>query len=226
MRTLYFILIVVISLVNVLFGYAISSTPIIVLTILCSIFVIWYTFYNKTVEKNNGDKQQVALQELEKEVATLKQYIDDNSGIYNYNQESISKYEQTITSLKSSLNESNEVVEALERFISSFVPQMTGEMYEQYVGYHLAGKGWTQIDYTPKSGDFGADIIAVDSNGNRACVQCKRYDGTVGVEAVQEVYSGKGYYRCQSAYVCCVNGYTEAAKKLAESLDVTLLTIR
>lgn len=104
----------------------------------------------------------------------------------------------------------------------SGVPKMTPYQYEHYVARHLKNCGFVKAEVTPKSGDFGADIILTDKDGTRMCVQCKRYSKPVGVKAVQEVIGAKIYYGCTRAAVITTSTFTPAAKELAQRAGVEL----
>lgn len=56
----------------------------------------------------------------------------------------------------------------LRRSIST----MDGTVFEQYVGYRMLEDGYRDILFTAATGDFGADIIAYDSDNRKVCVQC------------------------------------------------------
>ena len=99
---------------------------------------------------------------------------------------------------------------------------MNGPQFENYVGRRLKEYGYTKIKVTQTSGDFGADVIAVNSNGETVCIQCKHYSQPVGIKAVQEIYSAKQYYGCQKAMVITNSTYTQAAIDLAKSTGVDL----
>lgn len=75
---------------------------------------------------------------------------------------------------------------------------------------------------TNSTGDFGVDVIA-EKNNERLAIQTKRYKGTVGVKAVQEVAGGKIYYKATEAIVITNSFFTPQAKKLAETLGVKLI---
>ncbi len=96
--------------------------------------------------------------------------------------------------------------------------------YEEYVAEELRQEGFTEVDTTPKSGDFGADVLARDGE-RRVCVQCKRYapGHPVGVKAVQEIYSAKAYYGCDDAYLYTTSEFTKAAMEMANELGVVLV---
>ncbi len=103
------------------------------------------------------------------------------------------------------------------------VDQLTGKEYERYVGERLCHLGYTLIRYTPDSGDYGADIIMKNPDGEKSCIQCKRYKKSVGVSAVQEIVAAKGYYGCTEAVVATTAAFTPSARELAERNSVRLL---
>lgn len=103
------------------------------------------------------------------------------------------------------------------------VDQLTGKEYERYVGEKLCHLGYTLIRYTPDSGDYGADIIMKNPDGEKSCIQCKRYKKSVGVSAVQEIVAAKGYYGCTEAVVATTAAFTPSARELAERNGVRLL---
>ncbi len=97
----------------------------------------------------------------------------------------------------------------------------TGIDYENYIETLLKNKGFV-VKRTPKSGDQGVDLI-VEGNNNRIAIQCKFYSKPVGNKAVQEVSAGKDYYNCTLGCVVSNNSFTPSARKLANSLEITLL---
>ena len=109
---------------------------------------------------------------------------------------------------------------------SGRITHITGEDFERYCASVLLEAGFSNISLTPKSGDFGADIIAFDKGGRKICVQCKKYSSSVGIAAVQEVFSAKQYYNCNRAMVMTNAGFTQAAQDLAKKTGVELITVR
>lgn len=101
-------------------------------------------------------------------------------------------------------------------------PQEKGVSYEEAVAKSLKKKGYRNIKITPRSGDFGADIIATDKFGRKTCFQCKNYKGKVGIGAVQEIAAARKHYGCEKAVVVTNSTFTNAAKKLALSNDIDL----
>ena len=111
-----------------------------------------------------------------------------------------------------------------EKLRNSYVLNLSPYEYEEYVAEELRREGFTDVDTTPKSGDFGADVLAMDGE-RRVCVQCKRYapGHPVGVKAVQEIYSAKAYYGCDDAYLYTTSEFTKAAMEMANELGVVLV---
>ncbi len=100
------------------------------------------------------------------------------------------------------------------------IDHMDGRQFEERLAAHFRQQGY-RVDLTPYQGDFGADLI-VERDGLRTAVQAKRYSGNVGVGAVQEIVSARGYYHCQQAMVVTNSSFTQAARQLAVANGVTL----
>lgn len=84
--------------------------------------------------------------------------------------------------------------------------------------------GYT-VSETSATGDFGIDILA-QSNTEKIGIQCKKYAGAVGVEAVMQAHSGGHYYGCTRFIVYSTSGFTSAALEMASKLKVELLTYK
>ena len=96
-----------------------------------------------------------------------------------------------------------------------------GHDFEHWVAARLKGAGWT-ASVTQASGDDGVDVIA-ERGGLRVAVQCKRFKGSVGNKAVQEVYSGMKHMQLDRSAVITTGKYTKAAQDLASTTGVLLL---
>lgn len=97
---------------------------------------------------------------------------------------------------------------------------LTGEEFEELLKAYFRKNGY-KVQLTPKSGDYGADLI-VKKNGEKIIVQAKRYKGSVGISAVQEVIGAKEYYKGDKALVITNSYFTPAAKELAGKTKVKL----
>ena len=96
-----------------------------------------------------------------------------------------------------------------------------GRDFEEYVAALLKSNGYRHIRTTPKSGDYGADIIA-EKDGLSYAIQCKLYAKAVGVKAVQEIFSAMQYYGCDAAIVATNSRFSRNAVNLAESTGTVL----
>ncbi|MGM9944494.1 MAG: restriction endonuclease [Lysinibacillus sp.] len=101
------------------------------------------------------------------------------------------------------------------------VDQMTGEEFERFLGELFKRRGF-KVSYTATSGDYGADLILKDGKDIIA-VQAKRYSGSVGVKAVQEIIGAVKMYNATEAWVVTNSYYTKQAVKLANINDVYLI---
>lgn len=101
------------------------------------------------------------------------------------------------------------------------VKYMTGTEFERYVADKLRARGYHDVRFTPATGDYGVDILAT-KRGKVYAFQCKCYTGSVGVSAVQEVFSGSRKYQADKAVVITNSHYTPNARTLAGDLGVSL----
>lgn len=97
---------------------------------------------------------------------------------------------------------------------------LSGEQFEELLKAYFKKSGY-KVSLTQKSGDFGADLI-VTKNGEKTIVQAKRYKGSVGISAVQEVIGAKEYYKGKKAMVITNSYFTPAAIELATKTKVIL----
>lgn len=99
---------------------------------------------------------------------------------------------------------------------------MSGAEFEEHVAAVARGTGLPVI-MTPVTGDWGVDLI-VGRRPNRIAVQCKRYSRPVGPGAVQEVVAGAPMQDCARTMVVSNQGFTPAARRLAEQHETTLVS--
>lgn len=98
---------------------------------------------------------------------------------------------------------------------------MEGHEFEYYCADLLRRAGFLEVEVTRGSGDYGVDILA-ELGGVTYAVQCKRYDGPVGVKAVQEVYAGRDYYDRMVGVVMTNQYFTRPAVEVAQKLKILL----
>ena len=125
--------------------------------------------------------------------------------------------EDEIVTVAQDIDEAN-----AQREEQGYSEDMSGEDYEIYCGRILQEAGWN-VEQTQASNDQGVDLIA-QIEDLKVCIQCKRYSNPVGNKAVQEVIAGKAFYNGTHAVVVSNAGFTKAAKNLAESADVLLIS--
>ena len=103
------------------------------------------------------------------------------------------------------------------------IDRMDGYQFEQYCADILRHTGYNNVQVTPKSGDYGIDITA-EKEEKRYAIQCKRYSSghKVGNKAIQEAFSGKSFYNCDTAIVVTNSQFTEPAKEMARKIGVIL----
>lgn len=101
------------------------------------------------------------------------------------------------------------------------VDQMSGEDFERFLGELFKKRGY-KVSYTATSGDYGADLVLKDGK-NIIVVQAKRYSGSVGVKAVQEIIGAVRMYKATEAWVVTNSHFTRQAEKLADINDVYLI---
>lgn len=98
---------------------------------------------------------------------------------------------------------------------------MEGYEFEQYCANLLEEHGFQEVEVTKGSGDFGVDVLA-QREGISYAIQCKRYDGPVGVHAIQEIYAGRDYYDCMVGVVMTNQYFTAPAVEVAQKLKILL----
>lgn len=178
--------------------------------------------------KEKLEKYNDALEQKYKQLA----YIDDYGIIRTDKYENELKYfiNNVLDPNKEITNESkktliNGIIEIMKKEVSLDVitDSVTENPYdfEKQCAQVLNECGW-QANTTPKSSDQGVDVIA-EKNGKTVAIQCKLYSKPVGNKAVQEVNTGKSYYKADYAVVVSNNTYTASARQLARNCGVLLL---
>ena len=97
---------------------------------------------------------------------------------------------------------------------------MDGVTFEYFLQAHFEKLGY-KVKTTPKSSDYGADLI-LTKDGIKTVVQAKRYKGKVGVAAIQQAYASMGFYKASRCMVITNSYYTSQARTLAKKNGVIL----
>ncbi len=101
------------------------------------------------------------------------------------------------------------------------IDELEGHAFEYYCADLLRYNQFTRVQVTSGSGDYGVDILCQKDSKTYA-IQCKCYSKNVGNKAVQEVVSGKIFYKCDYAIVMTNSYFTPAAHETARLTDVEL----
>lgn len=98
---------------------------------------------------------------------------------------------------------------------------MEGHQFEYFCADILRGNGFTDVEVTQGSGDYGIDVIA-QKDGVTYAIQCKCYTGNIGIAAVQEANSGRDYYNAMVGVVMTNRYFTPQAKEQAQKSKILL----
>lgn len=101
------------------------------------------------------------------------------------------------------------------------IDAMSGAEFERFFADLLRKEDYKKVTVTPASGDYGVDVVA-ERCGTRYAFQCKCYQSSVGVSAVQEVYSGAKMYQADTPVVVTNSYFTPNAANMAKRLGVLL----
>ena len=98
---------------------------------------------------------------------------------------------------------------------------MDGQQFERFCARLLIKNGYEDVSLTKGSGDQGIDIIAY-RDGIKYGIQCKCYSSDIGNAAVQEVFAGKTFYKCNIGIVLTNQHFSPSAIQLAETNGIIL----
>ncbi|GEM_PF-1321420 len=99
---------------------------------------------------------------------------------------------------------------------------LSGVEFEVWISKVLKENGFADVRGTPATGDQGADLIA-KKDGKTIIIQAKRYQGTVGNKAVQEVVGAVQFYGGDEGWVITNSTFTPSAKALAQKSNIKLI---
>lgn len=101
------------------------------------------------------------------------------------------------------------------------IDEMEGRDFEYFCAELLKKRGFTEVEVTKGSGDYGVDILA-EKEGVTYAIQCKCYSEPVGVKAIQEAYAGRDYYDRMVGAVLTNQYFTTPAVEAAKKLKILL----
>lgn len=102
------------------------------------------------------------------------------------------------------------------------IDKMSGREFEIFLKYLFEKQGY-KVKLLRGYKDHGADLILIDSKGNKIAVQAKkRNNGKIGIEAIGEVLRGQKYYSCTSSMIVTNQYFTEQAKQESQKFGIIL----
>ena len=200
--------------------------------------------YSETL-KNRKEELDNRKEEIDKKEKLLKRYEkilkNEEDRILSTakaikTEEQMARYEQQLHLLERRVfdwvrlreKDENTAFEELRKKVEVFVrandalpEEMSGLDFEQYFSGLLVKNGYTNVEVTKKTGDFGADVIA-NLGGVKYAFQCKYYSSPVGFEAVYQIHAAKTMYGAHVAVVATNSVFTKPAQIAAEELKVLL----
>ena len=108
-----------------------------------------------------------------------------------------------------------------KRYADDELDEMEGLDFEYYCAELLRHRGFIEVEVTKSSRAYGIDILA-EKEGVTYAIQCKRYNGPVGVKAVQEAYAGRDFYDRMVGCVLTNQYFTQPAVDAAQKLKILL----
>lgn len=101
------------------------------------------------------------------------------------------------------------------------IDKMSGIEFETMLKHVFRKMGY-KVEETPKSNDYGADLI-LTKRGRKTVIQAKRYSNKVGISAVQQALSAQIFYDANESAVVTNSYFTNQAKKMALMGKVKLI---
>lgn len=168
-------------------------------------------------EQKMGEKVAFRQEHQEKEEVTVKPPSREEQ---KYKEDMQKKPAFAITN-----NAPRQIPAKIGSLTSHYSSKEAGNRFEEIICVVLRGNGFQGVYQTTKSGDYGVDVIGY-KGGRCYAFQCKCYQGAVSNHAVQEVYSGKAYYKCNCAVVITNSTFSTNAVRTARATGVALWDCR
>lgn len=99
--------------------------------------------------------------------------------------------------------------------------EMSGIEFESFCMGVLQQNGFENVRMTETTGDYGGDLLA-EKDEIKYVIQCKRYNGSIGINAIQEVVGSREVYHTHVGVVLTNSHFTKNAEILAEKTNVLL----
>ena len=173
------------------------------------------------------DKRNI-IEQIIKQEEIVNRAIEGEEKTFNILSEENKKLEskkeqlvEEIDRLNKKIKPITSQIEFLNKCNFNYIDSLNGFEFEKFCVNLLKINGYENIQNTQESVDYGIDIIA-EKDKIIYTIQCKRYEGKVGNDAIQEAMTGKEYYDGHIAIVLTNSTFTSNAKRLAESAGVIL----
>jgi len=88
--------------------------------------------------------------------------------------------------------------------------------FEEFIGKLFEKMGYRNVKITPKTGDYGIDVVAEKGN-SRYAIQVKRWKNVVGNEVIQNTLGSMSKYHATRAMVITNSRFTKQAIEQARS---------
>jgi hypothetical protein len=95
------------------------------------------------------------------------------------------------------------------------VSRMSGKEFKEFLARLFSRMGYTEVSLTPPN-DQGGDLLCLSPSGSRIVIQAKRWTGSVGNSAVQELLGAMRHYGRAEGMVVTNSTFTDAARELAK----------
>lgn len=176
----------------------------------------------KLEDKKNAIEQIVKQEAIinraiEREEKSFNRLSKENRKLENQNRQ----LRIEISNLKKKVVPIRNQIDFMNKCDLNNIDNLDGFEFEKVCAELLKIDGYEKVKNTQEIGDYGIDVIAEKDNIKYA-IQCKRYEGRVGNEAIQEAMTGKEYYKCNIAIAMTNSTFTNSAKRLAETTGVIL----
>jgi hypothetical protein len=118
--------------------------------------------------------------------------------------------------------EAQRMTAVLPQFTLAELRSLSPTAFEKYVAALFRQQGY-QVKRRGGSGDLGVDLELVHRDGRRAIAQCKRYQNSVGPDAVRELYGTLAHERVNHAFLVTTAEISVAARAWARQKPMTLI---
>lgn len=102
---------------------------------------------------------------------------------------------------------------------------LSPRQFEELIGQLLTSWGYTNVEVTGKSGDVGADLVAIDKFGEKVIVQCKRYSPgkQVGSPDIQLFFGAIVHHWARRGIYVTSSTFSKPAITLASEHGIQLI---